>query len=137
MILLGGDLFHDNKPSRTTLYKTMELLRRYCMGDRPIQFRLLSDQSINFKDKYAFVSQLIFIYLFVRFATVNYEDPNYNIAMPLFSIHGNHDDPAGVSACCFIILQFFEVLSGRRSGGVRPFKRVQFSELLWKERKRR
>lgn len=52
MILLGGDLFHDNKPSRTTLYKTMELLRRYCMGDRPIQFRLLSDQSINFKDKY-------------------------------------------------------------------------------------
>jgi double-strand break repair protein MRE11 len=97
LILLGGDLFHDNKPSRTTLYKTMELLRRYCMGDRPIQFRLLSDQSINFKDKYVLkilqVANLIFN---ERFATVNYEDPNYNVAMPIFSIHGNHDDPSGV-----------------------------------------
>jgi len=26
---------------------------------------------------------------------VNYEDPNYNISIPVFSIHGNHDDPAG------------------------------------------
>ena len=27
---------------------------------------------------------------------VNYEDPNLNISIPVFSIHGNHDDPAGV-----------------------------------------
>ena len=27
---------------------------------------------------------------------VNFEDPNYNISIPVFSIHGNHDDPAGV-----------------------------------------
>jgi double-strand break repair protein MRE11 len=26
---------------------------------------------------------------------VNYEDPNYNVSIPVFSIHGNHDDPAG------------------------------------------
>lgn len=51
-MLLGGDLFHENKPSRSTMYKTMELLRRYCMGDKPIKFQLLSDQSLNFKDKY-------------------------------------------------------------------------------------
>jgi double-strand break repair protein MRE11 len=31
MILLGGDLFHDNKPSRPCLYKTMALMREYCM----------------------------------------------------------------------------------------------------------
>jgi len=31
-----------------------------------------------------------------RFPVVNYEDPNYNISIPVFSIHGNHDDPAGV-----------------------------------------
>lgn len=31
-----------------------------------------------------------------RFPWVNYEDPNYNISIPVFSIHGNHDDPAGV-----------------------------------------
>lgn len=30
-----------------------------------------------------------------RFGTVNYEDPNYNVAMPVFIIHGNHDDPSG------------------------------------------
>ena len=27
---------------------------------------------------------------------VNYRDPNMNIAMPVFSIHGNHDDPSGL-----------------------------------------
>ena len=30
-----------------------------------------------------------------RYKTVNFEDPNYNIQLPVFSIHGNHDDPAG------------------------------------------
>jgi len=25
----------------------------------------------------------------------NYEDPNCNVSLPVFSIHGNHDDPAG------------------------------------------
>ncbi|THH02036.1 hypothetical protein EW026_g770 [Hermanssonia centrifuga] len=29
------------------------------------------------------------------FPAVNYEDPNLNIGMPVFSIHGNHDDPQG------------------------------------------
>jgi double-strand break repair protein MRE11 len=27
-VLLGGDLFHDNNPSRFTLYKTMEIFRK-------------------------------------------------------------------------------------------------------------
>lgn len=26
---------------------------------------------------------------------LNYEDPNLNISLPIFIIHGNHDDPAG------------------------------------------
>lgn len=26
---------------------------------------------------------------------VNYEDPNLNIGLPVFAIHGNHDDPTG------------------------------------------
>jgi double-strand break repair protein MRE11 len=30
--------------------------------------------------------------------TVNYEDPNFNVALPIFSIHGNHDDPSGAGA---------------------------------------
>lgn len=28
---------------------------------------------------------------------VNYADPNLNVAIPVFSIHGNHDDPTGAS----------------------------------------
>jgi double-strand break repair protein MRE11 len=26
---------------------------------------------------------------------VNFENPNINIGLPVFTIHGNHDDPAG------------------------------------------
>ena len=29
------------------------------------------------------------------FPSINYEDQNYNISLPVFSIHGNHDDPQG------------------------------------------
>ena len=46
MVLLGGDLFHDNKPSRTTINRTIQLLHKYCLGDRPVQIRVLnSNQS--------------------------------------------------------------------------------------------
>ncbi|KAL1925579.1 uncharacterized protein VTP21DRAFT_462 [Calcarisporiella thermophila] len=80
LILLGGDLFHDNRPTRRTLYQTMKLLRQYCFGNKPVEFEILSDQSVNFPDS---------------FSRVNYEDPNINVSMPVFSIHGNHDDPTG------------------------------------------
>jgi double-strand break repair protein MRE11 len=33
--------------------------------------------------------------IFSSFPAVNYEDPNLNVAIPVFSIHGNHDDPQG------------------------------------------
>ncbi|CAJ1401034.1 unnamed protein product [Effrenium voratum] len=32
LILHGGDLFHENKPSRGCLYRTMDLLRKYTLG---------------------------------------------------------------------------------------------------------
>ena len=47
-VLLGGDLFHDNKPSRQVLTRTMELLRHYCMGERPCPIEFRSDQAVNF-----------------------------------------------------------------------------------------
>ncbi|KAF1793161.1 Metallo-dependent phosphatase-like [Phytophthora cactorum] len=78
LLLLGGDLFHENKPSRRTLYETMRLLRTHCMGDGAVNFQVVSDQSVNFPN----------------FGVVNFEDPNYNVELPIFSIHGNHDDPA-------------------------------------------
>nr|BAE27000.1 unnamed protein product [Mus musculus]BAE27119.1 unnamed protein product [Mus musculus]BAE40140.1 unnamed protein product [Mus musculus] len=85
-ILLGGDLFHENKPSRKTLHSCLELLRKYCMGDRPVQFEVISDQSVNFG--------------FSKSPWVNYQDGNLNISIPVFSIHGNHDDPTGADALC-------------------------------------
>lgn len=83
LILLGGDLFHENKPSRATLHQTMALLRQYTLGDKPISVELLSDPNdgaLPGKD----------------FPAINYEDPNLNVGIPVFSIHGNHDDPQGV-----------------------------------------
>lgn len=79
-MLLGGDLFHENRPSRRTLHRTLEMLRHYCLGSKPCAMELLSDPAVNFPSK---------------FGTVNYEDPNYNVALPVFAIHGNHDDPTG------------------------------------------
>ena len=76
MILLGGDLFHHNKPSRRTLHKTMEIMRRYTMGPNPVKIQILSDQARDFRSR-----------------CVNYEDAHYSVDLPIFSIHGNHDDP--------------------------------------------
>ena len=33
-LLLGGDLFHDTKPSQPVLLKCTALLRKYCLGQR-------------------------------------------------------------------------------------------------------
>lgn len=81
-ILLAGDLFHENRPSRDCLYQVIGLLRQYTMGDKPIQVELLSDPNEGKAASY-------------EFPAVNYEDPNLNVAVPVFSIHGNHDDPQG------------------------------------------
>ncbi|XP_057255814.1 double-strand break repair protein MRE11 isoform X2 [Pezoporus wallicus] len=56
------------------------------MGDRPVQFEILSDQAVNFYNS--------------MFPWVNYQDQNLNISIPVFSIHGNHDDPTGADALC-------------------------------------
>ncbi|KIY49858.1 DNA repair exonuclease [Fistulina hepatica ATCC 64428] len=81
-ILLAGDLFHENKPSRDCLYQTTALLREYTMGDKPVQVELLSDPNDGQAAGFSFPA-------------VNYEDPNLNVGIPVFSIHGNHDDPQG------------------------------------------
>ncbi|KAH8377786.1 hypothetical protein KR093_007112, partial [Drosophila rubida] len=81
MILLGGDLFHDAVPSQNAMHKCIELLRRYTFGGKPVSLEILSDQSASFHNT---INQ-----------SVNYEDPNLNIGIPVFSIHGNHDDPSG------------------------------------------
>jgi double-strand break repair protein MRE11 len=85
MVLLAGDLFHENKPSRKSMFKVMRSLRQNCLGMKPCELQFLSDASEIFEG---------------QFSHVNYEDPDINVSIPVFSIHGNHDDPSGEGAFC-------------------------------------
>lgn len=81
MVLQGGDLFHVNKPSKKSMFQVMSTLRSTCMGDKPCELELLSDPSMVFQ--------------YGEFTNINYEDPNFNISIPVFCISGNHDDSSG------------------------------------------
>ncbi|CAJ0597981.1 unnamed protein product [Cylicocyclus nassatus] len=81
MILLGGDLFHENNPSRDMQHRVIQLLRQYCLNDKEVALEFVSDATVNFDHSH--------------FDRVNYEDANINVGLPIFSIHGNHDDTAG------------------------------------------
>lgn len=62
--------------------RCIKLLRTYVLGDKMIDFEFLSDQNQNFQDSFCH--------------SVNYEDMNLNVSIPVFSIHGNHDDINGI-----------------------------------------
>ncbi|DBA79384.1 TPA: hypothetical protein ACH3X2_000030 [Trebouxia sp. C0005] len=111
LVLLGGDLFHDNKPSRSTIVRAIDILTRYTLSDKPVAFQVVSDQSVNFVSR-----------------RVNFENSNLNVGLPVFTIHGNHDDPAGadnlsavdVLSTCNLVNYFGKAaLSGSGVGKIR------------------
>jgi len=87
MVLLAGDLFHDNQPSRKAMFQVMKSLRENCLGEKPCELEMLSDPSEVLNGD-----------------SVNYEDPDINVSIPVFSIHGNHDDPTGEGNYCALDL---------------------------------
>ncbi|KAK9333498.1 Mre11 DNA-binding presumed domain-containing protein [Lipomyces starkeyi] len=80
MVLLAGDLFHENKPSRKAMYQVLKTLRATCYGDKPCELELLSEAELALRD---------------AFGHINYEDPDINVAIPVLAISGNHDDASG------------------------------------------
>ncbi|OMJ77611.1 hypothetical protein SteCoe_22784 [Stentor coeruleus] len=77
-LLLGGDLFHESSPSKDTLHRTLNMFAKYVIGQKPIQFETLT-----------------------QLERMNYLNQFIKISLPVFIVHGNHDDPSaetGVSA---------------------------------------
>ena len=72
-LIHGGDLFHEHKPSKETLIKTGQLLTNHIFGDKEHTFKVGASQSLNLKDG------------------------SLSIRLPIFAIHGNHDDPGGMN----------------------------------------
>ena len=67
---------------RSSEIKCLQILRNHVLGDNPVQVEYLSDPAVDFSH--------------CNSKSVNYENPNLNIGLPIFSIHGNHDDPSGL-----------------------------------------
>ncbi|CAH8623005.1 unnamed protein product [Dicrocoelium dendriticum] len=117
-LFFGGDIFHDNRPSMRTLHETIRLLREYCLGDKPVEFEMLSDMATSFSN--------------TAFKNVNYLDENINVGIPVFAIHGNHDDPngpGGVSAIDILHAAGLVNLIGKNTS----VERICLSPLLFRK----
>ncbi|GJQ08358.1 hypothetical protein GpartN1_g149.t1 [Galdieria partita] len=115
MVLLGGDLFHENKPSRSCLVRTMRILRDYCLGEKPVALDFLSVAAEVLDSPYP----------------VNFLDPYHSVSLPIFTIHGNHDDPIGGSGEQFSALDILQLANLiNYFGKVKDAQSIQLCPLL-------
>jgi double-strand break repair protein MRE11 len=60
---------------------------------------------------------------------VNFDNPNLNVGLPVFTIHGNHDDPSGADnlsavdllSACGLVNYFGKVVRHEGGAGVEVF----------------
>lgn len=81
-VLLGGDLFHEARPSARTYFEASQIFNRHVFGSASPGKMAASQNSVAFKT--------------LNYPNANYMDKNHRIKMPIFSIHGNHDHPVGL-----------------------------------------
>uniref|UniRef100_A0AC35TIW7 Mre11_DNA_bind domain-containing protein n=1 Tax=Rhabditophanes sp. KR3021 TaxID=114890 RepID=A0AC35TIW7_9BILA len=89
-VLLGGDLFHENNPSREMQLEVVRCLRKHCFSSKKCQLEFLSKACDNFDHS--------------KFDNVNYKDQFINVGLPIFTIHGNHDDLSGTGLTALDLL---------------------------------
>lgn len=70
-ILHGGDLFHHHNPSKKTIIRTSHILQKHIFGHKTHEFQTFCYEPNFYNDK-------------------------LSIELPIFIIHGNHDDPSGL-----------------------------------------
>ena len=68
-VLQAGDLFHDLIPSQECMLDTMKILAKYVFGNRPATYNVQNIEKCNMFSEHL------------------------KIALPIFSMHGNHDSP--------------------------------------------
>lgn len=82
-ILLGGDLFHTNRPSANIEHKCIKIIRQHNnakdVAKSETSFRRVAGKFSHFH----------------KVDHANFEDPNLKVPYPIMTIHGNHDDPTG------------------------------------------
>lgn len=95
-VLHSGDLFHNNRPSRQCLYRAITILRECCVGDGEVRFAVCSREGarvpVHANGAGGGAVREVDTCAPPR---PNFEDPNFNIDLPVWAIHGNHDDPSG------------------------------------------